>query len=91
MIILTFVLYGMHKGALEPVQKSFVSELAPKDFRASGLGMFQLVTGLCALPSSLAAGYLWDKFGPSMPFTLSLTLTVISVVMLLFVRENKSD
>jgi len=91
MVILTFVLYGMHKGALEPVQKSFVSELAPKDFRASGLGVFQLITGLCALPSSLVAGYLWDEFAPSIPFILSLSLTVISVVMLLFVRENKSD
>jgi MFS family permease len=76
---------------LEPVQKSFVSELAPKDFRASGLGMFQLVTGLCALPSSLVAGFLWDEFGPSIPFILSLSLTVISVMMLLFVRESKFD
>jgi MFS family permease len=91
MVILTFVLYGMHKGALEPVQKSFVSELAPQNYRASGLGVFQLVTGLCALPSSLVAGYLWDEFTPSIPFMLSLSLTVISVVMLLFVRENKSD
>ena len=91
MTVLTFVLYGMHKGALEPVQKSFVSELAPKDFRASGLGVFQLVTGLCALPSSFIAGLLWDQFGPSVPFLLSLVLTAISIAMLPFVRENKSD
>ncbi len=91
MTVLTFVLYGMHKGALEPVQKSFVSELAPKDFRASGLGVFQLVTGLCALPSSFIAGLLWDQFGPSVPFFLSLVLTAVSIAMLPFVRENKSD
>ena len=37
-IILTFVLYGLHRGALEPVQKAFVSELAPIEYRASSLG-----------------------------------------------------
>jgi MFS family permease len=87
-IILTFVLYGLHKGALEPVQKTFVSELAPKDFRASGIGVFQMVTGLCALPASLIAGVLWDRIGIFMPFYFSLGLTILSIVMLKFVHEK---
>ena len=90
-IILTFVLYGMHRGALEPVQKSFVSELAPAEYRASGLGAFQLVTGLCALPSSFVAGLLWDQIQVFAPFLFSLMLTAVSVAMLPFVKENKSD
>jgi len=87
MIIPVFVLYGVHKGALEPVQKTFVSELAPQDFRASCLGGFQMVIGLCALPASLIAGVLWDSLGIFSPFYLSLFLTVISGVMLLFVKK----
>lgn len=89
-IILTFVLYGMHRGALEPVQKSFVSELAPAENRASGLGAFQLVTGLCALPSSVVAGVLWDQINFFAPFMFSLALTLVSVAMLPFVKEDKS-
>jgi MFS family permease len=54
-LILAFVLYGLHRGALEPVQKTFVSELSPERLRASILGGFQMVTGLCALPSLLLA------------------------------------
>jgi len=87
-IILTFVLYGLHKGALEPVQKTFVSELAPTAYRASTLGGFQMVIGLCALPASLIAGILWDRIGIFMPFYVSLSLTTISVVMLIFVKEK---
>ena len=60
-IVLVFVLYGLHKAALEPVQKTFVSELAPQDYKASSLGAFQMVIGLSALPASLIAGLLWDK------------------------------
>jgi MFS family permease len=87
-IILTFVLYGMHRGALDPVQKTFVSELAPKGYRASTLGGFQMVIGLCALPASFIAGMLWDKVSILAPFYFSLGLTALSLVMLIFVKEK---
>lgn len=87
-IILTFVLYGLHAGALHPVQKTFVSELAPTEYRASTLGGFQMVIGLCALPASLIAGILWDKISIFMPFYFSLCLTILSITMLIFVKEK---
>ncbi len=88
MIVLVFVFYGAHKGALEPVQKTLVSELAPCKFRASCLGGFQMVTGLCALPASFIAGVLWEILGMSAPFYLSLILTTVSGGILLFVKEH---
>ncbi len=88
-VILIFILYGLHKGALEPVQKTFVSELVPTEYRASGLGGYQMVIGICALPSSLIAGLLWDKIGIFAPFYLSLVLTILSIVMLMFVKEKE--
>jgi len=88
MILLAFVLYGAHKGSLEPVQKTFVSELAPSHFRASCLGGFQMVTGLCAFPASFVAGVLWETIGMLAPFYLSLILTTGSGIMLLFVKER---
>jgi len=90
-VIASFVLYGLHKGALEPVQKAFVSELAPKEYRASGLGTFQMAIGLCALPSSLIAGILWDKVGVSAPFYFSLGLTILSIILLSFVKETRHE
>jgi MFS family permease len=87
-IILTFVLYGMHRGALEPVQKTFISELAPTEYRASTLGGFQMVIGLCALPASFIAGLLWDKISILAPFYFSLGLTALSLVVLIFVKEK---
>ncbi|HAH19478.1 MAG: hypothetical protein A2Y00_10150 [Omnitrophica WOR_2 bacterium GWF2_43_52] len=89
-IVLVFVLYGLHKAALEPVQKTFVSELAPQDYKASSLGAFQMVIGLSALPASLIAGLLWDKVSIVSPFYLSLTLTIISLIFLIFVKEAKT-
>ena len=89
-IALLFVLYGVHKAALEPVQKTIVAELAPQPFRASVLGGFQMVIGLCALPASVLAGFLWDKAGRRVPFYLSLGLTGAAALLLLFVKEKRS-
>jgi len=89
MIIFTFILYGAHKGALEPVQKTFVSELAPEEFKASCLGGYQMVIGLCALPASFIAGLLWEGLGMSAPFYFSLFLTIVSGFMLFFVKKHR--
>jgi len=87
-IVLLFVLYGLHLGAIQPVQRTFVSELSPTEYRASLLGAFQMIVGLCALPASVVAGLLWDNFGMSAPFYFSLGLTGLTVALMLFVKEQ---
>ncbi len=90
-VVLALALFGMHKGAFETVQKAFVSELSPQKFRASCLGYYQMLIGLCALPASLVAGLLWDKMGLGAPVYFSLCLTVVAAVLLLFVAESQKD
>ena len=87
MIILVFILYGAHRGALEPVQRTFVCELAPQEFRASCLGGFQMIIGLCAFPASFIAGILWTSLGMFAPFIFSLVLTVMAGIMLVYVKK----
>lgn len=88
-VIVGFILYGLHLGALEPVQRALVSELATPELRASSLGTFQMFTGLAALPSSIIAGFLWHKINIAAPFYFSAGLTVLALVLLVFVRERK--
>lgn len=85
-----FVLYGVHKAALDPVQKTMAAELAPPAFRASVLGGFQMIVGLCAFPASVVAGVLWDKAGERAPFILSLALTALAAFLLTAVREKRA-
>jgi MFS family permease len=89
-IIAGFALYGFHKAALEPVQRTLAAELAPAGLRASGLGTFQMAVGLCALPASLTAGLLWDRVGTAAPFMLGLGLTILSLLLLLLVKEVRT-
>jgi len=87
-VLLLFGLYGLHKAAIEPVQRTFVSELSPTEYRASMLGAFQMIVGLCALPASVVAGLLWVNFGMAAPFYFSLGLTSLTVALMLFVKEQ---
>ena len=87
-IILAFVIYGLHKGILDTVQTTFVSELAPEHYRATGLGVFQMAVGICALPASLIAGLLWDQINIFAPLYFSLSLTLIATVMLMFIKRK---
>ena len=91
LVALLFVLFGVHKAALEPVQKTIAAELAPQPYRASVLGGFQMVVGLAALPASLMAGFLWDKAGRRVPFIVSLGLTAIAALLLVFVKGTKKS
>jgi MFS family permease len=90
-VIAVFVLYGLHKAALETVQKTYTSELCPECFRATGLGVFQMAIGICALPASLIAGFLWDKINMQAPFYLSLVLSLVACFMLLFVKDDSCN
>lgn len=88
-LIIIFILYGIHLSAKDVSQRTFVSELAPAQFRASGLGGFQMVVGLVALPSSLMAGFLWEKAGILVPLYFSIALTAIAFFLLLFIKDTK--
>jgi len=86
-----FVLYGVHKAALDPVQKTLAAELAPQPYRASVLGGFQMVIGLAAFLASLLAGFLWDKTGRQVPFIVSLGLTAVAALLLVFVKQKSRE
>ncbi|MCR4417734.1 MAG: MFS transporter [Ignavibacteria bacterium] len=87
--ILSFVFYGLHKAAFEPVHKTLISELSPVEYRASILGGFQMIIGLFAFPASFLAGILWDRVNIFAPFYFSIVLTLLSIALLLRLKENR--
>lgn len=89
-IISAFILYGLHKAALDPVQKALAAELAPPEYLASTLGGFQMIIGLMGLPSSFIAGLLWEYAGQPAPFIYSLILALIASLLLFFIKEKKN-
>lgn len=63
-----FAAYGIYSALTEGVVRAFLAELAPKDLRATVLGLHATFVGVALLPASLIAGALWETFGPEAPF-----------------------
>lgn len=83
-IVFGLILYGAHLGIVNPTWRAMAAEMSPEEHRAGYIGIFQMVTGLCALPASFIAGLLWDKIGMRAPFYFSFGLTLLSGILLLF-------
>jgi hypothetical protein len=50
-----------------------------------------MIIGLCALPASLIAGIFWDNISLLTPLYFSIGLTVVSAILLLLIKEEKTN
>ncbi|MCW7076093.1 MAG: MFS transporter [Candidatus Syntrophoarchaeum sp.] len=88
-ILLLFAIYGICYAMIDGVQRVFVVDLAPEDLKATALGAFHTSIGMAALPGGLIAGFLWDVMCPEATFIYAVILTVISVLLVGFVKEHE--
>ena len=58
-----FLIYGLFYGLTEGAERAIVAQLAPRDVLGASFGRFHLATGLAMLPSNIAFGLAWDRWG----------------------------
>jgi MFS family permease len=83
-LALGIALWGLHLGMTQGLLARMVADTAPDDLRGTAFGVFNLLCGLALLAASALAGLLWDRLGPSAPFTAGalIGLVVLAVVAL---------
>ncbi len=78
-----YILYGAYYGATEGVGKALVADVVmASEKRGTAFGLYNAAVGISALPASLIAGLLWQKWGPAAPFLFGAVLSLISVAAL---------
>ena len=80
---LLFAVYGTYYALTEGVLKAWIADLVPSRSRASVFGIFNWAIGITALPASVLAGWLWQRYSPPAPFFLSAALSFLAAVLLL--------
>jgi len=81
--ILLFGLYGLVYSLIDGQQRSFVSDLAKEDLKATALGTFHTCVGLAAIPAGLIAGSLWQYVNPEATFIYGGAVGIISAIVFL--------
>jgi MFS family permease len=88
MVWVLWAVYGVYYGLAEGVARALVVDLVPEDKRGTAFGAYHGVVGITLLPASLIAGWLWQAFGPAIPFYFGAATAVLAVAgLMLFIRE----
>ena len=74
--------YGAYTALTDGVGKAWVSDLLPAGTMGAGLGLFQGITGGCALVASIWAGLAWNGNG-RLPLQVSGVIVAVLALLLL--------
>lgn len=67
-LIAGIVLWGLHMGFSQGILATLIADRAPALARGTAFGALNLATGLAVLVGNLAAGVLWERYGPAATF-----------------------
>lgn len=76
-------LWGLHLALTQGLLAKLVADKASPRLRGSAFGLFNLATGASLLAASVAAGLLWDVYGPEATFIAGAGFAVAAGMMLL--------
>ena len=81
-------LWGVHMGMSQGLLTTMIAAVAPADLRGTAYGVFNLVGGLALLLASLAAGGLWESFGPASTFYAGAGFCLLTLLLLRLARTT---
>lgn len=90
-LYLLFVVYGIFQAILAGSEKSFVTELAPKDLKGTVLGLYGTAQGLGLLAASLLAGWIWTAISPSATFVFGGVMGFLAAISLAIVFQIRPE
>lgn len=84
-VIAVFLLYGIYYGLVEPSEKAWVADMAPKHLRGTAMGYYHATVGIGALPASILFGVLWNAWGAAFAFGFGALLAASASGVLLLI------
>ena len=77
---LTWIVFGVGVGLLSPAYQSLISKVVPQEKLGIFSGMFRSSLGLISLPAPWIGATLWERFSPKLPFIITGTAALITVL-----------
>ncbi len=80
MYYLGWGLAGMGAGISSPAYQSLISKAVPQKNRGMAFGLFSTSLGVLSLPAPWIGAQMWDRVGPTFPFTVTAVVLLLSVI-----------
>jgi MFS family permease len=71
---------GLGAGVAGPAYQSLISKAVPQKNRGVAFGLFSTSLGLVSLPAPWIGAQMWDRVGPTFPFTVTAAVLLLSVI-----------
>lgn len=84
-LYILFAIYGLYMAFTEGVEKAFISDIAPVDFKATVIGLHATLVGIGLFPASYIAGLLWKFISPEATFLFGGIMGLISAILMIIV------
>jgi MFS family permease len=87
------ILWGLHMGFTQGILAAMIADTTPASLKGTAFGLFNLVSGLALLLSSVIAGWLWQYHGPATTFIAGAGfagLTLLLMLIRLKPRQSRS-
>ncbi len=78
--ILSWVLLGMGDGMAGPAYQSLISKAVPDKLRGTAFGIMSSSLGLFSLPAPAIGGKMYEKFGPLVPFRITMWASLLAII-----------
>ena len=85
------MVWGIHMGMTQGLLAAMIADTAPHDLRGTAYGFFNLCSGLAMLIASVAAGFLWDRYGPATTFLTGGAFCLVALIGLMAHRRVLSQ
>ncbi len=64
-------LMGVGFGIMSPAYDALITRVIPSNMQGTAFGLFWSSQGVVSLPAPWIGGWLWDRFGPRVPFLIT--------------------
>ncbi len=78
---IAFAAYGIYMGLSDGVGKALVSDQSPSTGRGTAMGLFHMASGLAALVSSVATGWVWVSVSPEAAFRMCGGIAAVAAAL----------
>ncbi|NTY34884.1 MFS transporter [Burkholderia diffusa] len=87
-VLVGVALWGLHMGMTQGLLATMVAHAAPSELRGTAFGVFNLLSGVATLVSSVVAGILWDRAGAAATFYAGAVFSAATIVLLVRLRGS---
>jgi MFS family permease len=89
LLVVGFLVLGIFPALTDGVQRSYAAMLTDEENRGGAYGLVNAVVGFGALIAGIGGGFIWQRFGPSTAFFISIIVIIIGLVVLSLTKKNK--